>query len=104
MLVEIDLLNPKGELLPGMYGEATIVLEERKDAVVLPAATVRHDEQGHSFVYVVTADDVIHKTEVTIGLDNGTDLEILGNLHDGQRIVDATLATLKDGQRIAVQE
>ena len=104
MLVEIDLPNPKGELLPGMYGEATVVLEERKDAVVLPATTVRHDEQGRSFIYVVTADDVIHKTDVAIGLDNGTELEILCNLHDGQRIVDATLATLKDGQRIAIQE
>ena len=104
MLVEIDLPNPKGELLPGMYGEATIVLEERKDAAVLPATAVRHDEQGRSFVYVLTAGDVIHKTEVAIGLDNGTELEILGDLHDGQRVVDATLATLKDGQRIAVQE
>jgi len=103
MLVEIDLPNNQGELLPGMFGEATIVLEEKKDAVVLPAKAVRHDEQGRSFVYVVSADNVLRKTEVTLGLDNGTDLEIVSPLEGSERIVDATLATLKDGQHVAVQ-
>lgn len=103
MMVEVDLPNPKNEILPGMYGEATIVLEEKKDALVLSAKTVRHDEQGNSFVYVVGEDDIIHKTELTIGMDDGIDLEILCPLEGHERVVDATLASLKDGQRVAVQ-
>jgi len=103
MVVEIDLPNPQGELLPGMYGEATIVLEERRKALTLPARAVRHDEQGRSFVYTAGADGLIHRTEVTIGLDNGTDLEILRPFGGSERVIDASLATLKDGQRCALQ-
>jgi HlyD family secretion protein len=104
MLVEMDLPNEDGELLPGMFGEATIVLEERKDAIVLPAKVVRHDEQGHSYVYVVTAENLLKKTAVTVGLDNGTDLEIVCPLEGDERIVDATLTTIKDGQRVQVAQ
>jgi RND family efflux transporter MFP subunit len=103
MMVEIDMPNAGNEVLPGMYGEATIVLEEKRDAVLLSAKSVRHDEQGRSFVYVVKDGDVVQKTEVKIGLDDGNDLEILAPLNGRERIVDATLASLKDGQHVIVQ-
>ena len=102
LLVEVDLPNPKDEILPGMYGEATIPLEETKDAVILPAKAVHRDEQGHGFVYVVNDEGIVHKTAVTTGLDNGIDLEIRGPLRGGERIADATVAYLKDGQKVNV--
>jgi HlyD family secretion protein len=104
LLVEVDLPNPKGEILPGMYGEATISLEERKDAVILPAKTVHRDEEGRGFVYVVNDEGIVHKTAVTTGLDNGIDLEIRGPLKGGERIADATVASLKDGQKVTAQQ
>ena len=60
MHAEIDLKNADGnrKLLPGMYGEATLTLDER-EALVLPAAAVRFDNQGHNTVYVVNADGTV---------------------------------------------
>jgi RND family efflux transporter MFP subunit len=104
MLVEVDLPNSTGELRPGMYGELTLVLEHKDNALVLPARVVRHDEQGHAFVYTVTSDNVVHKTAVVTGMDTGAEIEILSPLEGGERIVDATITTLNDGQRVSVQE
>ena len=43
MLVEAEVLNPEGRLLPGMFGQATIALTEPVTAATLPARAVRFD-------------------------------------------------------------
>jgi len=48
MLVEIDLPNPNGKLLPGMFGQATITLVPPRETLLLPAAAVRYDEVGNT--------------------------------------------------------
>ena len=103
MLVEVDVANPKAEIFPGMYGELKLVLEQRANAVVLPARAVRHDEQGHSFVFVVTAENVLRKTTVVTGMDTGVQIEILSPLDGSERIVDATIGSFKDGQPVQIQ-
>ena len=65
MLVEVDLPNSDQWMLPGMYGEATITLEEKSDALVLPASAIRYDGSGGSYVYVVDANDVVSIVDVT---------------------------------------
>lgn len=104
MLAEIDVPNPDGSLLPGMYAEATIVLEERADAILLPARAVRHDEQGRSYVYAVQPDDTIRIIDVVTGSDDGHHIEITSGLAGDERIVDAQIGRLKDGQKVRVQQ
>ena len=104
MVVEIDLENPGHKLLPGMFGEATIVLEEHKDSIVLPAGAIRHDESGRSYAYVVDASDRIAVVDVSIGLDDGQMIEITSGLAGTERVVDAMIGRLKPGQVVRVQE
>lgn len=103
MTVEIDVPNPDGSLLPGMFGEATITLEEKADALVLPATAIRHDESGRSYVYVVAADDAILVVDVTTGLDDGKQVEIVSGLTGSERVVGPTIDRLKPGQKVRVQ-
>ena len=103
MTVEIDMENDGGRLLPGMFGEATIVLEEQGDSLVLPAGAVRHDEIGNSYVYVVDAGKV-RVVEVTLGLDDGNLIQITKGLSGNERVVDAMLGRLQDGQVVNVQD
>src|SRR6185312_817615 len=46
MHVEVDVRNPKLELVPGMYADATILLDAAKDALVAPVQAIDRDEKG----------------------------------------------------------
>jgi RND family efflux transporter MFP subunit len=103
MTVEIDLENSAGRLLPGMFGEATIVLDEQRDALVLPAGAVRHDETGKCYVYVVDSADKVRVVEVTVGLDDGNTIQITNGLSGNERVVDAMLGRLQPDQAVRAQ-
>jgi len=102
MLVEIDLPNEDGRLLPGMYGEATVLLEEHVDSLVLPAGAVRYDEAGRSYVYVIDGENKVRHVDVTTGLDEGARIEIVAGLDGSERIATAMIGRLVDGQVVAV--
>ena len=104
MVLEIDIENPDHKLLPGMFGQATIVLEEQKDSLVLPTGAVRHDETGHSYVYVVDSSRQVRVVDVTIGLDDGHVIEITQGLSGNERVVDAIIGRLNPGQEVRVQD
>jgi RND family efflux transporter MFP subunit len=101
MQAEIDLDNSKGQLLPGLFGRATIGLEKHPGALVLPAGAVRFG-QGPSHVYVVSGGTVKHQP-VTIGLDQGEWVEILSGLSGGEQIVNGMVGRLADGATVSVK-
>ncbi len=103
MSVEIDLPNSDPVLLPGMYGEVTIILEEKPDCLVLPSTAVRYDETGRSYVLLVDAGDVIQTVDVMTGLDDGKRVEIISGLSGTERVVGATIQRLVPGQKVRVQ-
>ncbi len=103
MTVEVDLPNPAHALLPGMYAEATIELDEKPDALVLSAGAVRFDEEGHSRVYVVDQDNTVKVVDVSTGVDDGKQIEILSGLDENARVIDATARRLAPGQPVRIQ-
>jgi RND family efflux transporter MFP subunit len=104
MTVEADLPNPDQVLLPGMYGEATIELDEKPDALILPAAAVRFDEEGHSRVYVVDQHNKVQVLDVSTGLDDGKEIEIVSGLDEDARVIDAMVDHLEPGQPVRIRE
>ena len=103
MTVEADLPNPDRVLLPGMYGEATIELDKKAGALILPAGAVRYDEEGNSRVYVVDENNTITVAEVSTGFDDGKRIEILSSLDENARVIDAMVGRLAPGQSVRIQ-
>ena len=103
MLVEIVVPNPNGELLPGMYGEATITLKQKPKALVLPAGAVRFDKTGNASVYVVGQDDTVRIVPVKTGIDRGDEIEITDGLKAGDRVAGAMIGRLQPGQKVRVK-
>jgi len=103
MLIEVDLPNADGLLLPGMYAEATVTLEEIPNAIVLPASAVRFDETGNSTVYVVGDDNTISIVPVTTGYDDGKQIQILEGLDASARVAEGMVGRLKNGQKVRVE-
>jgi HlyD family secretion protein len=97
MRVEIDLPNPKGQLREGMYGTATITLEPvSTNLTVPPACLVERTSKGRAFIYVVR-DGVARRTDVELGTDNGTLVEILSGLKPDDSVIVHSGVPLEDG-------
>ncbi len=102
MLVEADIDNPDGKLLPGMFGQATIRLGTKVAANTLPARSIRFDESGKAYVYMVGADETVRIRPLTLGIDNGTTIQILTGIDAGQRVIDAHLQRFAEGQAVKI--
>jgi membrane fusion protein (multidrug efflux system) len=102
MLAEIELPNPNLELRPGMYAKASIGLEDKKDALLVPAGAVV-TEKVNSFVFTLV-ENRAHKTPVRTGFADGDNVEILGGLNPGDTLVIPPRGGLSDGQAVRAAE
>jgi len=87
MYTEIDLPNPGAELRPGMYGVATVVLDQSRKASTLPASALAGESRGGKGDVFVVKDGVARKTRVDIGADDGLRIEILSGLEPEEQVV-----------------
>ena len=96
MRVEVDVANPKLELVPGMYADASIVLDQAKGVIVAPVEAI--DRSGSApQVLVVNRDHRIEARQVTLGLETVDLLEIKAGLAMGDLVVMGNRGQLKVG-------
>jgi HlyD family secretion protein len=104
MRVEIDLPNPDDVLCDGMYGKASISLEQDAKTLAVPAAcVVEHNGRSGGVVYVVR-DGLAKRTEVKLGGDNGTYAEIRSGIRPDDSVILPSGTPLEDGMRVTVNE
>ena len=98
--VEVEVDNQEGLLRPGMFIQASIIVERREDVIVVPrdAITLR---AGRNVVFVVDGQRVVVRP-VVLGLADDTRLEVTEGLNSGERIAVRGLETLTDGTRVRV--
>lgn len=95
MRVEVDVPNPQGALKAGMYGSLTLDLDERAEALTVPATAIV-TEKDRRFVFVVR-DRTAHKLPVTTGADDAIRVEVTGGLDAGDAVVVSGAGSLADG-------
>jgi RND family efflux transporter MFP subunit len=99
MDTEVDVPNPALSLIPGMYAEVSLRVDERRNTLSIPLDAV--DRSGPAArVYAVTPAGVIHITHVTLGLENDLRVEVRSGLQEGVAVVVGRHAGLKDGQPV----
>ena len=85
--VDIELQGQDERARVGMTAEATIILQEKRNVLVVPNSYIRLDRRmGRAFVNVLRPDDRIEEVEVTLGLQGQEDSEILSGLQEGDLI------------------
>ena len=82
---EIDLPNPDGALLPGMYVDAAFQLTSQ-GTVQVPASAMLFRSAGPQ-VAVVDAAQTVHFVAVTIARDDGAVIELSGGVKKDDRVV-----------------
>lgn len=101
MDTEVDVPNPALLLVPGMYAEVSLQIDQRRGVVSLPLDGVdRSTSQAR--VYMVVAPGVIRIAPVTLGLETDQRVEVRSGLDEGDVVVTGRHAGLKDGQAVQV--
>jgi HlyD family secretion protein len=87
--VRVSIENPGQELKANMTANAEIVLEEHPNSLILPEAAIVYDAQKHPFADVALpgVKNGRQRKAVKLGVGNGTRIQILEGLKEGDRIV-----------------
>jgi RND family efflux transporter MFP subunit len=101
MPVEVDVPNPKLELVPGMYAEASLALDQQTNVLVVPVQAIERTEAG-ARVLLVTADRQIEVRPVTLGLESADRVAITSGLQKDDLVVIGNRSQLKPGTRVNV--
>ena len=102
MLVEVDVSNSDGKLIPGMYAEASMKLKASNEALIVPTQSLKLGADGKRQLAVVK-DGVVDVRRVETGLESATQVEVLSGLSDGELVVTGSHSQLLTGTRVKAQ-
>ena len=124
VVVEATLSNPKHQLLPGMFANASVEVGDKKHYLTLPQTAITYNPYGSTVFVVLTADQaaaaarangasapagaasgaslVVQQAFVTTGETRGDQVAILSGLKEGQQVVTSGQVKLKNGTPIVI--
>jgi membrane fusion protein, multidrug efflux system len=102
MRVEVDMPNVRHSLVPGMYVTVGFRLPARGN-VVVPAAALIFRADG-SQVAKVGADSKVRFERVTIGRDDGSNVELASGVQPGDRLVLNISSQIAANQVVSVKQ
>lgn len=102
--IEVTLTDYDGKSLkPGYTVDTKITLATRENAVTVPIlSTIKDQESGNYFVYVVDENNILHKRFVELGIVSNRSVEVSG-INEGEIIVVQPNSRLKDEMQILPQ-
>jgi RND family efflux transporter MFP subunit len=101
MHTEVDVPNPKYELVPGMYASVRIPLHAAAKVLTLPIQAVQAGETGKGTVLLVDSNNKIETRNVTLGLQSATDIEVASGLQENETVVFGSQGQFKNGELVS---
>jgi RND family efflux transporter MFP subunit len=100
MHTEVDVPNPKFELVPGMYASVKIPLRAVTGVLTVPVQAVQSSGTGEGTVLIVNSSNHLERREVKLGLETATDAEVLGGLNENETVVFGEQNQFREGQLV----
>ncbi len=101
LLTEVEVANPAGKLLPGMYAIVHFRLERLRPPLLIPSGAYRNTEKG-PVAAVVGPDGAVRFASLRLGRDYGGQIEVLSGLEVGQRVVVNLTDEIRPGVKVRV--
>ena len=98
MLTEIEVPNPKLELVPGMYATVVLKVERRPQVLTIPTEAISTDKKAS--VYLVNPEQQIEERPVTLGLETPAKYEVVAGLKEGDLVLVGRRSQVKTGQKV----
>jgi RND family efflux transporter MFP subunit len=86
MLVEVQVSNSDGALLPGMYARVDLNSTRTDSPIVVPSDVLVVHPDG-TLVAMLGPGNIVHLRKIEVGRDYGDKLEILNGLKEGDTVI-----------------
>jgi RND family efflux transporter MFP subunit len=100
LLIEVDIDNPTGRLLPGAYVFVHLKLPDTTHSMIIPAGALIFRKEGLQVALV--RDGKAHLISVKIKHDYGNTVEIVSGLQPGDSVIADPPDSLVDGTQVRV--
>ena len=102
--VEVNVANADRQLRPGMYSRVTINFGATRNVTVPDGSVVKQQGSGVRTVFVLQEDGTVKEAVVTLGRHFDEKYEILSGLKEGDKVVVKGQSSLRNGEKVNVQE
>ena len=99
MHTEVDVANPSLELVPGEYAEASIILNQERNALAIPIQGLSRAGENVT-VLVVNKENKIEERPVRLGIETPDQAEILSGLAENDLVVVGNRSQLRSGMMV----
>jgi multidrug efflux pump subunit AcrA (membrane-fusion protein) len=99
METEVDVPNPKLELVPGMYAYASITTDEARGVVLAPVQAVDRKDEAAT-VLVVGQDGKLETRSIAVGLEAPDRVEVRKGLNADDLVVIGSRVQLRAGSLV----
>jgi len=99
MPTEVDIINHKQMLKPGMFASIDLILKRADSVLTLPLQCVLKDRKG-DYVYMVNEDSIAYKKYVQLGIQENNTFEIANGLTDSDKVIITGQDLVKEGMRV----
>ena len=100
--IELTIDNPNLDLKPGMFAQVKISVDIHENAILIDRAAVIEDSVRDTRTVFVVENEQGKRRPVEFGLAQGSKVEIISGLAEGEHVVIAGQHTLKDGEKVKV--
>ncbi len=103
MHTEVQVPNPKYQLVPGMYASVRIPLHTVQNVLTLPVQAVQTASEGQGTVLIVNSQNKIETRSVTLGLQTANNVEIVSGVKEGELAVVGEQSQYRAGELVKPQ-
>jgi RND family efflux transporter MFP subunit len=100
LLTEVRVPNPKGELLPGAFGEVTFKMALPREPLIIPTNTLLFRAKGTQVA--LAQNNQVHLQSVVLGRDFGSSAEVLSGLTEADSIIVNPSDSIAEGSSVIV--
>ncbi len=102
LLVEIDVDNRKGELMPGSLAQVHFKAPATGQTFIVPASALIFRREGLRLGTVVNG-NIAHLIPITIGQDDGATVEVIAGLTASDKVIQDPPDSIIEGQQLYVE-
>jgi RND family efflux transporter MFP subunit len=99
LLTEVEVPNPDGTLLPGMFTQVDLQVLRKSPPLLIPGDTLVVRADGTQ-VAVISPEGQVHYTRIQLGRDYGDHLEVLSGLEEGQQLAVNPSDAVREGVKV----
>ena len=105
--VEIPVPNKKGNIKPNLSAKVSLNDYSSENAITIPQSIISENAKGDQYVYIATKSEgentaIVNRKIIVTGKTQGSMVEVLSGVSDGDQLVKEGARSVKDGQNVEI--